>query len=504
MSLAENPPVPGLNKPGVAAPRHQRGRGSGFPVPRVAPDQWVQPLAVTILVLALNYVVFGGLGDSSTDTSQTDHVNPLNSLIWLGLLALALPILMRRWREVLALLQGSWLLMLLFVYFALSISWALDPTTSSRRLLFTGVQIALSAILLSGIRRAPVAHVAIAMVCSCAALADLLSWIIAPGYTMTSEGFAGLQGQKNQAGLLMMYGCLATVPCIFLMKRWVWKILLLLATLVMAGLLVATRSTTSQSVVISAAVVMPILVLIAKLPQRLIWAIASITTLGIATSLLAYLAWCGATDVDPMLPLRGATFTARTDIWSFVIDEIKKRPLYGAGYSSFWSIDPAVQPSLKSDQWFGVYAIINEAHDGYLDLLATTGIFGLVGGLTVLFRAIFLAAQAINQTPNAVQSWGNGQLSRPTAIFYLALLLGLVMHNFTESNLFSNNSLLAVALLLCVLDLEKWRILTKATKRCAQQRRDRGLRNPLKPQRPAKSAPEAGEFAPPWPQPPNR
>jgi exopolysaccharide production protein ExoQ len=459
MSLAGSPSVPRWNKPCSGSSRRPWAHGLGFTrAPVAVPDGWVQPLAVTVLVLTLTYVVFGVLSDDTTDTSQTDHVNPLNSWTWLGLLTLATPVLMRRWREVLALLRGSWPLMLLFAYFALSISWALDPTASSRRLLFTGVQIALFAILLTGIRRAPVVHVVIAMACSCAALADLLSWIIAPGYTMTSEGFAGLQGQKNQAGLLMMYGCLAAVPCIFLIQRWVWKILLSLATIMMVVLLVATRSTTSQSVLISAAIVVPVLVWIAKLPRRLILTIASITILGVAASLLAYLAWCGATGTDPMLPLRGATFTARTDIWSFVIDEIKKRPLFGAGYSSFWSVDPAVQPSLKSDQWFGVYAIINEAHDGYLDLLATTGVFGLVGALAVLFRAIILAARAINQTPHAVQSWGDGRLSRPTAIFYLALLLGLVVHNFTESNLFSNNALLAVALLLSVLDLEKWRI----------------------------------------------
>jgi exopolysaccharide production protein ExoQ len=82
--------------------------------------------------------------------------------------------------------------------------------------------------------------------------------------------------------------------------------------------------------------------------------------------------------------------------------------------------------------------------------------------LTVLFRAIVLAVRAINQAPPAAQSWIDGRLSRPTAFFYLALLLGLILHNFTESNLFSNNALLAVAFLLSVLDLEKWRISTSA------------------------------------------
>jgi hypothetical protein len=48
-------------------------------------------------------------------------------------------------------------------------------------------------------------------------------------------------------------------------------------------------------------------------------------------------------------------------------------------------------------------------------------------------------------------------MARPTAIFHLTFLLGLLVHNFTESNLFSNGGLLAVGLLICILDLEKWR-----------------------------------------------
>ena len=150
-----------------------------------------------MLVLTLLYVVFGVLGDDLTDTSQTDHVNPLNSWIWLGLLTMALPVLKQRWREASALMLGSWVLLSLFAYFALSVSWALAPTASMRRLSFTGVQIILFTILLSGIRCAPVVHVVIATVCTAAALADLFAWVVAPGYAMTSEGFAGLQGHRR-------------------------------------------------------------------------------------------------------------------------------------------------------------------------------------------------------------------------------------------------------------------------------------------------------------------
>jgi O-antigen ligase len=244
----------------------------------------------------------------------------------------------------------------------------------------------------------------------------------------------------------------------------------LAALLMMAGLLVATRSTTSQSVVIAAMVVMPALLTIARWPRRLIVAIAAALALAPALGLLGYLAWCGASGADPLLPLRGVTVSERTSIWTFVIGEIDKRPWTGAGYESFWAIDPVTQPSLKSDQWFGVYTIIDEAHNGYLDLLATGGLVGFVGGLGVLLRAILLAARAATSREPAARAasgdpgawaWRAGAPSRPTAIFHLTFLLGLVMHNFTESNLFTTNALLAVALLLCLLDLEKWRLASR-------------------------------------------
>lgn len=433
--------------------------------PAAAADGWVQRLSITVLVLTLLYVLFGVPGEdvsALSDTSQTDRVSAYNSYVWLGLLALAMPVLSRRWREVVRLMLSNKVLLALLCYFALSVTWALEPGASARRLLFTLVQFALFAILLSGMRRAPVLHVAIAATCALAAMADLGFWVIHPGIAMADDGFAGLQGQKNQAGLLMMYGILAAVPCMFLVRHWAWRLALALGSLVMLLLLFETRSTTSMSVVLMCALVVPAMLLIAKLPKPVIWLVALSAMLTVATAAFGYLAWAEMAGRDPLLPLRGVTFTQRTDIWSFVVDEIKMRPWFGAGYSSFWSIDPTVQPSLKSDRWFAVDVVINEAHDGYLDALATGGVVGLIGSVAVLGRAIAVACRAIMGTRSAASSWREGGMARPTAAFHLALLLGLVLHNFTESNLFSNNALLAVALLLALLDLEKWRISERA------------------------------------------
>jgi O-antigen ligase len=429
------------------------------------PGRRTDRFSIALMAFVMLYSVFGVPGESATDTSKTDHVSPVNSYVWLAIFLLAMPVLIKRRGQVKALLLGCWPLLVLFAYFGLSTLWALDPSASTRRFLFTIVQMLIIATLLAGIRRAPNVHVVIAFACATAAYANMIAYLVTPALTITSDGFAGLQGQKNQAGLLMMLGYLSAVPCLWLVRSWRWRLFLSGGIMLMLVELVATRSSTSESVVVAATLSMPIFVWLSRRQFASVVAMLSLLPLGVGIAALCYLAYTGATGLDPFLPLRHATFSARTDIWSFVIGEIKKRPLFGAGYESFWSINPAIQPSLKTDRWFAVDAVINEAHDGYLDMLATNGLIGLVGALLVLFRVIGHAAIAVSRADGPAEAWQRGRLSRPTGIFYLSLMLGLVIHNFTESNLFSNNALLSVATLIAIFDLQKWRNLPRVHER---------------------------------------
>ncbi|GBQ59575.1 O-antigen ligase family protein [Komagataeibacter swingsii] len=430
--------------------------GNVFPTP--AP--WINNLSLVLLSAMLLYTIIGipDFNRDATIAAASDHVSPLNRFIWLILLAGSMPVAIMRWRLIARLALASWPLMLVYVYFILSVTWALDPPIAGRRIMFAFVQLALTMILLAGLRKAATLHVVIAISCILAAAADMAVWIIMPGYAMTPEGLAGLQLQKNQTGLLMMYGLLATISGMWLLRtRW-QKSLAVGAIGLMLLLLVASKSKTSEAIV----VVVPCITYGLRwvsmqrfLVQLLVYTAILTIMLG---SMLSYLAWCGATGIDPFLPLRGMTFTSRTDLWSFMLGEIARRPWLGAGFSSFWSIDPAIQPSLKTDMWFGEEAHINEAHEGYLDLLATGGIIGFVLGISTLLYYLLMAIRIQKYMQPGSQAWRTGLLSAPTAFFYLCFLVALVIHNFTESNLFSNNSLLAVALFIAIIDMEKWRI----------------------------------------------
>jgi len=76
--------------------------------------------------------------------------------------------------------------------------------------------------------------------------------------------------------------------------------------------------------------------------------------------------------VDRMLP--DPTFTGRDVIWSFALDHVAQRPLFGFGFESFWGMPNLVADWNYLESW-GYRA--SDAHNGYLNLAVTTGLVGL-------------------------------------------------------------------------------------------------------------------------------
>ncbi|WP_025811431.1 O-antigen ligase family protein [Komagataeibacter kakiaceti] len=418
---------------------------------------WVSRLSTILLcaMMLFSIVSVPDFNRTASVAASTDHVNPINRFVWLGLLSMALPLIRARWAQILRLIKASWLLIGLFLYFTCSTVWALDPAISTRRIMFAWIEIILAVTLTCTMKDRKYLLKFIFISCLVAAVADLIVWILMPGYAMTSEGLAGIQSQKNQTGLIMMYGLLAGAPLLLYRppKRERYRILAGMGLLFL--LLLASRSKTCLGIIM----VMPVLVvLFFKLTHsRMSLSVAIVTSISaiFICIVFGYFIWCEITNVSPFALFQDMTFTSRTDLWSFMFQEIQKRPWFGAGFYSFWSIDPSVQPSLKTSMWFGSEAHINEAHDGYLDLLATGGAVGFIWGLSVIIRTFTLALEALGRAgrPDPARPT---VLSYPLACFHVSFLCALCIHNFTESNLFCNNGMLAVALYFTIFDLEDW------------------------------------------------
>ena len=114
-----------------------------------------------------------------------------------------------------------------------------------------------------------------------------------------------------------------------------------------------------------------------------------------------------------------ATFTGRTLIWAFVLNALSGHWLLGYGYQSFWNVG-ASSPNLKADDAF--IHFLNQAHNGYLDLMLSVGLVGLGLMLAALVQGFAAASRARLSDPAVYRtSW--------------ILIIFTLLHNGTETSL---------------------------------------------------------------------
>ena len=89
----------------------------------------------------------------------------------------------------------------------------------------------------------------------------------------------------------------------------------------------------------------------------------------------------GLAQIASLLPL-DASFTGRTDIWSFALQSLQARLATGYGFASFWG-SSAIQNLPEGKEWAG-YA--SHSHNGYLDTALGMGL----PGLALLIAAIVI------------------------------------------------------------------------------------------------------------------
>lgn len=86
-----------------------------------------------------------------------------------------------------------------------------------------------------------------------------------------------------------------------------------------------------------------------------------------------------------------ATFTGRTEIWSYALRHAAARPILGHGYNSFWSPRHTAEVSRTVD-WK-----ISEGHSAYVDVMVNLGVVGLMLFVALMSTGVMVALRRHRQ-----------------------------------------------------------------------------------------------------------
>lgn len=317
------------------------------------------------------------------------------------------------------------------------------PATSIRKLALTFICVFLAAALLLVARS--VRHFARTLALTALAILVLsyLSLVAAPNYAMHTSldlrepnlagDWRGPFNHKNEAGaimvLLVFVGLLA------------WRTgMRLVGAAVAAGAAVFLVFTHSKT----ALALLPLIVLQVALAQRFTGTLARATVLLGPVVGLALVS-LGSFFIKPIQETLGlwmsdTSFTGRTEIWEFALDNILKHPLTGWGYGAFWRTEETQYGSWGTQTWL---AQADQAHNAYLDIALFMGLPGLA--LTILAFVVMPLRD--------LQNASGGRRMDAATCFFVSLWLYALCTSFFESILFEGNSAIFLLFALGIIGL---------------------------------------------------
>ena len=354
------------------------------------------------------------LGETIADISTA---NPYNQLRWLALAALAVGVVLARGpAELMRVTLRAWPLFLLFGYCLLSALWSDYPTITLRRsfgLILPAFCLLVAMVYIGDLRRAAL----IIYVAFWAAL--LLNASALPLSSAYDEFgfFRGVLGNKNTLGSVAVPAILVGMAIGPWLKVPWSNILRLLYLGVWLAILILSVSRTSWALLLAVPALF-IAISLASYATRMSFLATSIVIFGLG--LVSYGVAYGILGYSPLdLVAPGTTLNGRTEIWSFMAQEIGKSDLIlGSGFGAFWGVGYG---AANLSSVYEYIHLLNQAHNGYIDVLASLGVVGLA-----LCLMVFVCAAAASE-----------QFRRDDPYLYRLvwfLLLFAFLHNAMESS----------------------------------------------------------------------
>ena len=370
----------------------------------------------TILMLAppAANLVMGRLDQTTTDSS--------GSIVWqiIELLVFANCIIIARSFGVKT--KSVFFCMLpflgLLIWALLSVTWSEYPDLTARRAPRLVVEVAAAVLLALFLPTSQGVLRILFRIFFIINLADIIS-IAFPSISQTDLGFAGVHGLKNLAGEFLYMA----MPVFFIgiLDRSISRSrsAALFALLTAAGMLVASQSKTAIGAgLIATAFVLGSRVARSKRYRAVFWSLS--VPLALSLVLLVF----QGDLAETLSNLYGdPTLTGRDQLWQFALSKYESSPLTGVGYGALWGVGPQLQLAFGERQILA--GVVNEAHNGYIDILAQTGIVGLlllISSLLMILVRIYRYA-----------SFSEGCKGIGLADYAIYIFWGGLIYNVTET-----------------------------------------------------------------------
>ncbi len=226
--------------------------------------------------------------------------------------------------------------------------------------------------------------------------------------------------QKNIFARLLTLGCLSYTQ--IKSDLYIHNFLIFGGFILSFGLIILTSSTT-------ALVVLVLLFLINLICKSLylkdILAIPLVLTLFLIASTTVAIVSHNLVKILTFLG-KDSTLSGRIPLWTWLIEQVKLRPLLGYGYMGFWN-DPEAKSILA--KYSNSSYVPPHSHNGYLDTVIS---FGLIGMVLFIITYVMLFRRAY-----ILMRWDRTH-ERLWPILFLSFLL---LYNFTEPTFIEHNSI---------------------------------------------------------------
>lgn len=331
--------------------------------------RWLLAIALTISIVPLLSVLYN------------------KPLIWSVLPLFGAALLARFGNTAMLVLRAvdPWIWALL-TYTVVSITWSPEPVISAKRVLQElGIVLICIALLARGYSSSWLTTT-MRSVATFLVLASIVVCVVLPRFDINvgiqGSNWLGILDSKNQLGRL----CLLCVVCwVFTVRTDASPVAWRLVVIVLATVTLPFTNNATSIGVLAGVLLLFVFVHTAKRGWAPVWFVALIAMLTIGHTLavtFGYPTPLEALEQATGLVGRDTTLTGRTDLWTYMSNEIMKQPWLGTGYGAAWlgaygGVDGGIAFEGSWDP--------TQGHSSYIDILLNTGVVGLALWGMVLF-----------------------------------------------------------------------------------------------------------------------